>query len=149
MSKANNKLIHYGDLVFGMSRKVLNFGLMHDEIGSVSSAYHIFEVNQQRIFPEFVETYIRTRSEYYYGMLGASSREGQSLSKDSFNSALMLIPSTEVKDQFEILWRDLAAKKKHNDVETESLANIRDTLLPKLISGELCLGEAEQLTGGL
>ena len=39
------------------------------------------------------------------------------------------------------------AKSEVNDKQSQSLAKLRDTLLPKLISGELRIPEAEQLTG--
>jgi len=48
-SSAMNKVIRKGFLVFGLSRRILNFGLMRDPIGSVSSAYKVFEVNQQAV----------------------------------------------------------------------------------------------------
>jgi type I restriction enzyme S subunit len=35
----------------------------------------------------------------------------------------------------------------NKSAESENLASLRDTLLPKLISGELRIPEAEQLTG--
>ncbi len=41
-STSKNKLIQQGDLVFGLSRRVLNFGLMREEIGCVSPAYKVF-----------------------------------------------------------------------------------------------------------
>ena len=39
---SKNKLVHRGDLVFGLSRRILNFGIMRDDIGSVSPAYRVF-----------------------------------------------------------------------------------------------------------
>jgi type I restriction enzyme S subunit len=144
-SKSNNKLIHYGDLVFGMSRQVLNFGLMHQKIGSVSSAYHVFQIDESKIFPEFVESYIKSRPNYYYGVLGASSREGQSLSKSNFNSTSMLIPGKEVQEEFQKYRETIAARKLFNSSQSDTLTNLRDTLLPKLISGELRIPDAEKL----
>jgi type I restriction enzyme S subunit len=144
-SKSKNKLIRSGDLVFGMSRKVLNFGLMHQKVGSVSSAYHVFEIDQSRIFPEFVESYIRARPGYYYGILGSSSREGQSLSKSSFNLTSMLIPSDEIQEDFKRLRTDLVSKKIFNSSQSDCLTKLRDTLLPKLISGELRIEDAEKM----
>jgi len=144
-SKANNKLINYGDLVFGMSRQVLNFGLMHQEVGSVSSAYNVFEIDQSTIFPEFVEYHIRARPSYYYGMLGASSREGQSLSITNFNLTSMLIPRGETQEEFQRQRKDLVSRQLLNSSQSECLTKLRDTLLPKLISGELRIPDAERI----
>ncbi len=36
----------------------------------------------------------------------------------------------------------------HNERESRTLAAIRDVLLPKLMSGEVRVGEAERVAGG-
>ncbi|MCT8578973.1 restriction endonuclease subunit S, partial [Glaesserella parasuis] len=39
-----NKVVRIGDLVFGMGSKTLNWGIMNDEIGSVSPAYFVYRI---------------------------------------------------------------------------------------------------------
>jgi restriction endonuclease S subunit len=48
-SETKNKVLYKGDLVFGMSRNILNWGIMKDRIGEVSSAYQVYEINQKVI----------------------------------------------------------------------------------------------------
>src|SRR5690606_26985997 len=79
-STSKYKLIRKGDIVFGLSREVLNFGLMKDEVGCVSPVYRVFSINSDVIFPDLLESMIRIRSAYYYGAVSASSREGQAVS---------------------------------------------------------------------
>lgn len=47
LSKAStkNKIIRETDIVFGMSREILNWGIMRSPIGAVSSAYNVFAVS--------------------------------------------------------------------------------------------------------
>lgn len=56
--------------------------------------------------------------------------------------ALPPIPETE---RFGTLVQPLFARIRHNTDESKTLAALRDTLLPKLISGELRIPEAEEL----
>lgn len=46
-SSAKNKLIRKGNLVFGMSREILNWGIMKEEVGGVSSAYNVYIVDEK------------------------------------------------------------------------------------------------------
>jgi type I restriction enzyme S subunit len=52
--------------------------------------------------------------------------------------------SNKVCEYFSSLIEDYRKKQFQNDLENESLSNLRDTLLPKLLSGELCIADAEK-----
>jgi type I restriction enzyme S subunit len=54
--------------------------------------------------------------------------------------------SDHVLEQFDALIGTYFRRSEQNDQESQSLTKLRDTLLPKLISGELHIPEAEQLT---
>lgn len=53
----------------------------------------------------------------------------------------IIVPSIEVAAAFEKIVRPLRAKMEQNLIESINLSTIRDTLLPKLLSGELRLNE--------
>lgn len=146
LSKSNvrDKIIRENDLVFGLSRQILNFGVMRDPIGSVSPAYKVFTVDTSVVSADYVERYMRQRMEVYFSILGASSREGQSISLQQFNNTGMLVPSEYVQHKFGSIKSDINGMISHNDNESSSLASLRDTLLPKLISGELRVPDAER-----
>ncbi len=74
-SNAKNKVVRNGYLVFGLSRRVLNFGLMRDEIGSVSAAYRVFTIDKSMIEPDLLERIMRLKSNYFFNAVSASSRE--------------------------------------------------------------------------
>ncbi len=67
-----------------------------------------------------------------------------STSRDDFYSLWSVFPPVEVQDEFDRLITMIFEKKSCNDSENESLGLLRDTLLPKLLSGELSIQEAEQ-----
>jgi type I restriction enzyme S subunit len=54
-----------------------------------------------------------------------------------------VVPNNDVRSEFSGLTGALLAKIAHNDRECRTLATLRDTLLPKLISGELRVKDAE------
>ena len=58
----------------------------------------------------------------------------------------VLVPSEELASIFGNFIGDLYVSMESNTDESASLANLRDTLLPKLISGELRIPDAEKLT---
>ena len=139
-SGTNNKLIHCGDLVFGLSRRILNFGLMRDTIGCVSAAYRVFTIDDKIISPEMAEQMIRTHSDYYYGAVAGSSREGQSISPDALGLLSILCPPITLQEAFYTELGPAARRKKVLEEEATYLTTQRDVLLPKLLSGELRIG---------
>ncbi|MEY8239239.1 MAG: restriction endonuclease subunit S [Cycloclasticus sp.] len=58
----------------------------------------------------------------------------------------VVLPSVELADFFADLVKASTQKAKDNDKSSNSLERLRDTLLPKLISGELRIPEAQQLS---
>jgi type I restriction enzyme, S subunit len=59
----------------------------------------------------------------------------------------ILVPSDELLRAFEDLVRPFAERIVTNDAEAETLAALRDTLLPKLLSGEIRIKDAEKVVG--
>ena len=54
-------------------------------------------------------------------------------------------PSTELIKTFEDIVKSLLSRIFHNEKESRTLAQTRDLLLPKLMSGEIRLREAEKI----
>ncbi|MCT8676280.1 restriction endonuclease subunit S, partial [Glaesserella parasuis] len=78
-----NKVVRIGDLVFGMGSKTLNWGIMNDEIGSVSPAYFVY-----RIFTNinyiYLNKYIKAKEYDFQNLIKPTSRQGQSVDKEIF-----------------------------------------------------------------
>jgi type I restriction enzyme S subunit len=67
------------------------------------------------------------------------------ISKRNFRPILALVPSPEVLTAFDTVVEPLYTKIRLNLEESRTLAALRDTLLPRLISGELRVPDAEKL----
>jgi type I restriction enzyme S subunit len=59
------------------------------------------------------------------------------ITKDTFETVFLVDSSEELKESFEECVTSIFARIKNNLFETNNLVEIRDTLLPKLLSGEL------------
>lgn len=79
-------------------------------------------------------------------MVGSSGR--QRVQTSCFDDFFIVIPSQNIMNKFAGIVSTSLKKLKTNSDEIISLTNIRDTLLPKLISGELRLNDDGTLTGG-
>lgn len=135
------KLIYKNDLVFGMSREILNWGLMDEEIGGVSSAYNIFKINQDIVNPLYLKGFIENYMFYFKDIIKPASREGQGIDQNVlFIKQIYVPPENIFKEFFQI---DIHFNKliELNNNETGKLISLRDTLLPKLMSGEIDVSE--------
>lgn len=75
---------------------------------------------------------------------GSGGSVFHNLNKSGFEKIPMLLPDVNTVGAFNNVAESLVAKITENQKTTQSLAELRDTLLPRLISGQLRLPEAEQ-----
>ena len=65
------------------------------------------------------------------------------INQANLKSLNMILPSREIRCSFSNLLTPLFSQIRHNADEIQYLASLRDTLLPKLMSGELSVEAAE------
>ena len=94
-SKNKNKLLCKNQLVFGMSREILNWGIMADEIGGVSSVYNVFNVSSD-IDPEYLRMFITNQLIYFKDLIKPAAREGQSIDRKVLMQKKIYIPSKKL-----------------------------------------------------
>ena len=136
-SQTRNKVLRKGDLVFGMSREILNWGVMKDKIGEVSSAYHIYEIDQSVVESWYLELFMSQQIVYFSDLIRPASREGQGVDRDLLPRKLIYIPPSKWLNHYFDIWVSIKSAQGSNEVQNSTLKNIRDTLLPKLMSGEI------------
>ena len=68
-----------------------------------------------------------------------SSTTYPTIDVDYLASMKMIIPSIKDTEKYALLCRDLYSMKESNYQESQRLAALRDTLLPKLMKGEIAL----------
>ena len=82
------------------------------------------------------------RTHAIQNMTGTSGR--QRVPSECFNTFWLAVPTPEIARRFDEITGSLMAKIKTNATESRTLATLRDTLLPKLLSGELSVAEASR-----
>ena len=138
---SQNKKLRKFDIVFGMSREILNWGIMLEDVGSVSSAYSIYEINKTMIHPLYLKYYMEQRSRYFNDLIGTAAREGQSLDKGALMQKFATVPPSSILLSF--MERDNVYREQIIALESETkcLESIRDAILPRLMSGELKIND--------
>ena len=139
LSKATSKekILRKDDLVFGMSRQILNWGIMQDEIGSVSSAYHVYKIDKERTCPTYLRYFIKGYETYFRDLIGTAAREGQSLDKGALMNKKLLVPSKDILRSFIQHVTTIENTISLFKSQCRRLSTLRDTLLPRLMSGEI------------
>lgn len=80
------------------------------------------------------------RTHAIQNMTGTSGR--QRVPSECFNTFCLAVPPPDIAKRFDELTAPLMAKIKANSTQSRTLATLRDTLLPKLLSGELSVANA-------
>ena len=140
-SSAKNKLIRKGNLVFGMSREILNWGIMKEEVGGVSSAYNVYIVDEKIVNTTYLECFIAQRMDYFADLIKPASREGQGVDKALLMKKIICIPPSEIMDVFLEKYNSIMHLTEIQNQESSRLSLLRDTLLPRLMSGEIEIPE--------
>ena len=96
-----------------------------------------------RLVGEFTRT--PDYASYVAGNIGGSAQPNASA--QTLASAAMVFPTEDIADAFYRTVRPLDLMRAANDRESRTLATLRDTLLPKLLSGELSITVPETLEG--
>ena len=83
---------------------------------------------------------------FYKWIVGGSARAVQAgFKKEDLDYINLPVPSPEILSVFEkfgaLVWKKIKVLHKENEI----ISKVRDTLLPKLISGELKIQDAENL----
>lgn len=132
---SKNKLVKKSSIVFGMGNKDVNWGIMKDDIGSVSSAYYVFLI--QRVDHLYLDLFINSKCNYFSNIIKPTSRQGQSIDKDMFLDKYFYYPTPDILILYQSIFSDIKNKILNILEQNKTLAQTRDTLLPKLLSGEI------------
>lgn len=139
-SSSMNKIIRKNDLVFGISRKILNWGLFENEIGEVSSAYRVYSI--KTLPPEYIARYIKHNQISFMDIIKPSSREGQGIMPDVLMSKFIPIVDSKKWEKYIHVVQPIKGKLSNLEDETIALSKIRDALLIKLLEGKISVTES-------
>lgn len=93
----------------------------------------------KRLSQEYILYWLNSSMDEIKGIAGGTTFA--EISKKTFKGISMVIPNTQVIENYTVTIKRYLNKVTLNAKERVALENIRNTLLPKLISGELSLSE--------
>lgn len=136
-SIAKYKIVNKGDFAYNPAR--VNIGSIgrneFDFDGCVSPVYVVFSVldGYENYFDLFRKT------DFFKDSVASLAIGGvrQSLSYDDLSLIETIIPSKNIVEKFNNLYNQMKKTIKANKLENSRLSTLRDTLLPRLMSGEL------------
>lgn len=136
-SIAKYKIVNKGDFAYNPAR--VNIGSIgrneFDFDGCVSPVYVVFSVldGYENYFDLFRKT------DFFKDSVASLAIGGvrQSLSYDDLSLIETIIPSKNIVEKFNNLYNQMKKTIKANKLENSRLSALRDTLLPRLISGEI------------
>lgn len=140
-SIAKYKIVNKGDFAYNPAR--VNIGSLgrneFDFDGCVSPVYVVFSVldGYENYFDLFRKT------DFFKDSVASLAIGGvrQSLSYDDLSLIETIIPSKNIVEKFNNLYNQMKKTIKANKLENSRLSLLRDTLLPRLMSGELEIPE--------
>ena len=140
-SIAKYKIVNKGDFAYNPAR--VNIGSLgrneFDFDGCVSPDYVVFSVLDR--YENYFDLFRKT--DFFKDSVASLAIGGvrQSLSYDDLSSIEVIIPSENAVEEFNNLYNQMKKTIKANKLENSRLSLLRDTLLPRLMSGEIEIPE--------
>jgi type I restriction enzyme S subunit len=106
---------------------------------------HLFKVTSKEYPRWFVFRWILEHLSGFRGIAAGKATTMGHIQRHHLTDAKVVIPSGRVLDAADRLIAPLLAKSVTNELESRTLAELRDTLLPKLLSGEVRVRDAERV----
>jgi type I restriction enzyme, S subunit len=95
-------------------------------------------IDEGKMSKYFLSQLLSSEEYQYYFISNATSSGGQAnISPDLIYNTEIVVPPIEQLQQFNKLAKDIYNKIFANELEVETLTNLRDNLLPKLMKGEI------------
>jgi len=142
-SIAKYKVVEKGDFAYNPAR--VNIGSLgrnnYDFDGCVSPVYVVFSCKDG--YAHLFDLYRKTEKFKTEVNLRAIGGVRQSLNYKDFAFIQCIIPPLYVVEEFNAIYDHLLVMQRHTGEECDRLAQLRDTLLPRLMTGELKVNEIE------
>jgi type I restriction enzyme, S subunit len=136
-SLENYKLVNKFDFAYNPSRiNIGSIGMLESDFqGAVSPIYIVFTPKNN--YQYFIQNLLNLDSTKEYIKQFSSGSVRQALNFKDFSSIPIIVPPEEIIKQFNEFEVSLKEVRKSMRNEIKTLENIRDSLLPKLMSGKI------------
>jgi len=107
---------------------------------------HLFKVTSKTFPKWFYYHWTLEHLHDFQAIAAAKATTMGHIQRHHLSQAMTYVPERELLESADWFMRPLLEKVISNNLEAKSLATLRDTLLPKLLSGELRVNDAEKFT---
>lgn len=135
-------IVHDGDFLFSWSGSLLAKFWTEGE-GALNQ--HLFKVSSEDFPPWFYSLWVQHHMEEFRQIAASKATTMGHIQRGHLKSARTVCPPPDVIDVMTRCLGPVIERTVHNDLENRTLAATRDLLLPKLMSGEIRLREAEEI----
>ncbi|VAY87316.1 hypothetical protein CARN8_1990001 [mine drainage metagenome] len=97
----------------------------------------------------FVSHWVHYHLEEFQSIAASKATTMGHIQRGHLKSAMTICPDQDALKEFDCVMAPLIDEAIHNELESRSLAALRDTLLPKLVSGELRVKDAARIAGAV
>jgi type I restriction enzyme S subunit len=133
-------------VVLSFKLTVGRVAITDSEMLSNEAIAHFIPKEGNRVSAPYLYCYLK---QFDYGSLGSTSSIATAVNSNGVRSIPILVPNEVIGEAFEEFVNKSFAQIRSMQRESHSLAQLRNTLLPKLISGELRMPNAERIVSGL
>jgi len=138
------RLVRHGDTIWsGVRPNRKSYLFIHTPPENLVVSTGFIVLSPQAIPPSYLYAWVTTDEFVDYLVFNADGSAYPAVRPDRFSDAQILIPLKAILDKFEQQVESMRDKIIQNERESRVLASIRDALLPKLLSGEIRVQDAE------
>ncbi len=130
----NIPVIPENTVMLSFKMTIGRLAITREKMLSNEAIAHFKQKEGSLLFPEFLYLYLKT---YRWQQLGSTSSIVESINSQMIKKMEMVIPDKQTLNSFKDLIRPYFEKIKVNQNQIRTLTQLRDTLLPKLMSGEI------------
>lgn len=141
VQKFNVRVVPDNTVILSFKLTVGRVAITDGEMVTNEAIAHLKVGEKASLTTEYLYSYLR---EFDYGRLGSTSSIATAVNSKSIKALPVLAPSNDLVRHYTRRVASIFAYMKQLQSEAAALAQLRDTLLPKLISGELRIADAEK-----
>lgn len=121
-------------VVLSFKMTIGRLAITTEKMVSNEAIAHFKQIEGSYLFPEFLYLFLKT---YSWQELGSTSSIVESINSQMIKEMEMVIPDEKRLTVFKNLTKPDFDKIRSNQIQIRNLTQLRDTLLPKLMSGEV------------
>ncbi|HDZ03518.1 hypothetical protein LCGC14_0266040 [marine sediment metagenome] len=141
IKKKNVPVIPSETVILSFKLTVGRVAITTEEMASNEAIAHLKRNKHTRIPNTYSYLYLKC---FDYNSLASTSSIATAVNSKTIKGMKIIVPENHINESFDKEVLPLFNQIKNNSHETETLTQLRDTLLPKLISGEVRLKEFEE-----